>query len=205
MVHFSFDANSTVARKNPSGAIDAFLRATDGDPSAVLLMKVRNFEQVRVSARHGDIHARAFLEKVSLDHRIRLITRELDYSKSLGLIQLSDCYLSLHRSEGYGYGMAEAMALGVPVIATGYSGNLDFMSNDSALLVPYDKRPILPGEYFHWDSKMHWAEPDVKVAASHLGKLISLGRRPLAESRLVLNTQDVGKLRERYRVLLLGA
>ena len=101
--------------------------------------------------------------------------------------------------------MAEAMALGVPVIATGYSGNLDFMSNDSALLVPYDKRPILPGEYFHWDSKMHWAEPDVKVAASHLGKLISLGRRPLAESRLVLNTQDVGKLRERYRVLLLGA
>ena len=177
VVHFSFDANSTVVRKNPSGAIDAFLLATEGDPSAVFLLKVRNFEQVRISARRGDAHARMFLEKVSKDPRIKLLTAELDYSRALGLIQLSDCYLSLHRSEGYGYGMAEARALGVPVIATGYSGNLDFMSDSSAKLVPYDSRAVLPDEYFYWESEMHWAEPDVVVASEHLQTLINRGRR----------------------------
>ena len=77
-----------------------------------------------------------------------------------------DCYVSLHRSEGLGLTMAEAMSCGTPVIATGYSGNLDFMPEGSALLVDHDVVDIGPGSFY--PATGHWAEPDLDHAAALL-------------------------------------
>ncbi|HVH36382.1 MAG TPA: glycosyltransferase, partial [Tahibacter sp.] len=89
-----------------------------------------------------------------------------------GLEQQAACdvYLSLHRSEGFGLGLAECMALGRPVIATAYSGNLQFMDADNSCLVPYRLVPVNEGEYPDWRDQ-HWAEPDVAAAAVQLRRL----------------------------------
>lgn len=168
VVHYAFDANSTVARKNPNAAIDAFLEAFGDDPDAVFLLKVRNFLQAESLARQGCEHAQGMLRRIAEHRSIRLITAEEGYGRSLGLLALADCHLSLHRAEGFGYGIAEAIRLGIPVIATAYSGNMDFMVGMEESLVPWAYRDVLPGEYFYWLPGMRWAEPDVAAAAELL-------------------------------------
>lgn len=171
VVHFSFDANSTVARKNPNAAIDAFHRAFDGDPTAVFILKVRNMQQAEHLARQGDPHAKGLLQRLREVPAIRLVSSELSRARTLGLIQLADCYISLHRSEGYGYSLAEAMALGTPAIATDYSGSVDFLSEQEGWPVAYELVDVLPEEYFYWEPGMRWAEPDVAAAAAALTKI----------------------------------
>ena len=86
------------------------------------------------------------------------------------LLELSDCLVSLHRSEGFGLHLAEAMHLGTPVIATGYSANLDFMDDDSALLVSYTlSNPSDSQSVYPTDSE--WAEPDITHAARQMRRL----------------------------------
>jgi glycosyltransferase involved in cell wall biosynthesis len=81
-----------------------------------------------------------------------------------GLQNSVDCYVSLHRSEGFGLGMAECMYLGKPVIATAYSGNLDFMDRDNSLLVDYRMVPLRDGDYPYWQGQQ-WADADAAHAA----------------------------------------
>lgn len=168
VVHFSFDANSTVARKNPNAAIDAFTKAFEGDPSAVFVLKARNMQQAEHLARSGDPHARGLLERVHNNPSIRLVTGEWSYGRSLGLIDMADCLISLHRSEGYGYSIAEAMALGTPVIGTDYSGSRDLLTSDTGWPVGYDLVGVLPEEYFYWEPDMVWADANVSEAAQAL-------------------------------------
>ena len=80
------------------------------------------------------------------------------------LVAACDCYVSLHRSEGYGLTMAEAMALAKPVIATSYSGNLAFMTPDTSYLVPYTPVSVENGAG-PYPPGMEWAEPDIGEAA----------------------------------------
>ena len=87
------------------------------------------------------------------------------------LIRVSDVFVSLHRSEGFGRGMAEAMALGKPAIATGYSGNLDFMVPGTGLLVDYDLVPVAPGAYPHGDGQA-WADASPEHASRLLEQLM---------------------------------
>ena len=87
----------------------------------------------------------------------------------LALVAAADCYVSLHRSEGLGLTMAEAMAVGTPVIATAYSGNLDFMPEGSALLVPAAEVEVGPGHYY--PAKGHWADPDIDAAAGMMRRV----------------------------------
>jgi glycosyltransferase involved in cell wall biosynthesis len=87
------------------------------------------------------------------------------------LVRLCDCFLSLHRSEGFGRGLAEAMYFGKPVIATGYSGNLDFMNQANACLVDCTLIPVGADEY-PCGAGQRWAEPDVDQAAWHLRRLV---------------------------------
>lgn len=205
VVHFSFDANSTVARKNPSAAIDAFHRAFDGDPSAVFLLKVRNMQQAEHLARSGDPHARGLMQRLHDDPAIRLVTGELSHGRSLGLIQLADCFISLHRSEGYGYAVAEAMALGTPVVATDYSGCTEFLSAQEGWPVGYELVDVLPEEYFFWEPGMQWGEADVQQAALAL-KAIRSGdgvRERSARATTQINAHaSMDALREAYVVAL---
>ncbi|MDD2857082.1 MAG: glycosyltransferase family 4 protein [Candidatus Nanopelagicales bacterium] len=205
VVHFSFDANSTVARKNPNAVIDAFHEAFEGDPNAVLVLKVRNFLQVEGLARGGCRHARGLLLRLAEHSDVVLVTDELSRGAALGLIQGSDCYLSLHRAEGFGYSMAEAMALGTPVIATAYSGNLDFMSGNEAWLVPSRQLELVPGDYFYWQPGMHWAEPDVHAAAAcltHVREGSQAEARARAARTRIEQSVSMSSLADRYAALL---
>ncbi|MEL6271125.1 MAG: glycosyltransferase, partial [Chloroflexota bacterium] len=133
VVLYVFDANSVIERKNPYGVIEAFKRAFlphEQRRRVRLVMKVNNLAKY---PEHNH-------EIMSLMDEINgvLITDYLDRPVLNALIGLCDVYVSLHRSEGYGLTMKEAMVLGKPVIATAYSGNMDFMHPDNSYLVPYE-------------------------------------------------------------------
>jgi glycosyltransferase involved in cell wall biosynthesis len=104
------------------------------------------------------------------DPRIRLLSKPMAHDEVLGLCQLSDCYVSLHRSEGFGYGPAEAMLLGKPVILTNYSGPCDYARPDNACLVNFSLIDVGPNDYIHHAGRT-WADPDVSHAAWHMRQL----------------------------------
>ena len=95
------------------------------------------------------------------DPRIRLVTEPLTYTEVQQLLACADVVMSLHRSEGFGLVMAEAMAQGKPVVATGYSGNLDFMNEFNSLLVRHELFAVQSSEPVYMQAKQaRWAEPD---------------------------------------------
>lgn len=156
---FSHDFNSFVARKNPEAVIAAFRQAfSDGIRGARLLVKSTNGNRFP-----GGLAK--LRQAASGDPRIEVRDGFLTREEMFGLENKVDCYVSLHRAEGFGLGLAECMYLGKPVIATAYSGNLDFMDRDNSLLVDYRMVPLQAGDYMCWEGQ-HWAEPDVAHAAS---------------------------------------
>ena len=161
---FVFDYFSVLERKNPIATIDAFTRAFAEGEGPQLVIKtinghLRRIDRDRVRqacAGRSDIH---------------LVEDYLSGSQLRSLMAHAAAYVSLHRSEGYGLTMSEAMALGRPVIATGYSGNLDFMTQENSLLVPYELVPVGPG-VDPYPASASWAEPDIAVAAAYLRRII---------------------------------
>jgi glycosyltransferase involved in cell wall biosynthesis len=160
VVHYSFDANSTVGRKNPLGAIAAFQGALHEGEDARFVLKIRNWQTLASQARTRGGDARALIDRIDGDDRIYAITDELPRGITLGLIAMADCYLSLHRSEGFGYTIAEAIALDTPVICTGYSGNMDYCTGDGITLVPFTLIPVGPSESVYPTPKAQWASPN---------------------------------------------
>lgn len=161
---YSFDFNSFVVRKNAEGVIAAFRRAfADGRDDVRLVIKTTNGERFPESLRR-------LIDMVADDDRIEIRDGFLDRRRMWALQACCDCYVSLHRSEGLGLGMAECMLLGKPVVATAYSGNLAFMDTDNSCLVNYSLIPVKEGEYPAWQDQ-HWAEPDIDQAAAYLQRL----------------------------------
>jgi len=154
---FSFDVLSVPRRKNPDGLIAAYLRAFPQDTGTTrLVLKTMN------GASEPEMVQRWWhLGGGRSDIEIR--DEDLSATARLELVASADCYVSLHRSEGLGLTMAEAMSQHVPVIATGYGGNLDFMDESSALLVPYSMVDVGPG--CPYPERGRWADPDVDAAA----------------------------------------
>lgn len=173
----TFDFNSWVARKNPYAVLAAFREAFPADRDDVrLLIKSSN------GFRHPD-RFRLLLKEVESDHRVVVRDEVIDRAHVNALQRCCDVYVSLHRSEGFGLGLAECMAIGKPVIATNWSGNLEFMDADCAVLVGYQLVPVKPGEYPHGEGQ-HWAEADITQAALRMKGLADdpqaareLGRR----------------------------
>jgi glycosyltransferase involved in cell wall biosynthesis len=160
----SFDFNSSIARKNPYAVIKAFCLAFPrGDEKVSLLIKSFN--------GHRDVVLLTQLAAAAAsDHRIILRDDMLERCDLQALHRCVDVHVSLHRSEGFGLGMAEAMAMGKPVIATSYSGNMEYMTPDNSCLVDFDMVPVREGEYQHGKGQC-WAEPDPAHAAQHMRKL----------------------------------
>ena len=154
---FSFDFLSVVERKNPHGLIEAFRRAFAPGRGALLIIKTMNGD-----ARISELEQ---LRRAAAD-RPDIIIRD-GYATVVekdALMAACDCYVSLHRAEGLGLTMAEAMALGKPVIATGYSGNLQFMTAENSLLVGFQMTdvPVGCGPY---PAGARWADPDLDEAS----------------------------------------
>lgn len=208
VVHFSFDANSTIARKNPTAAVRAFERAFAGDRNAFLVLKVRNWGTCEAMARAGVPEAVEFMRAISNNAQVRLVAREVPRPVALGLIALSNCYLSLHRSEGFGYTIAEAMALGVPVVTTEYSGNTDYCSAETAWLSDFELVPVRVGEYFNRGVAGEWARPSTESASSLLLEVRENGtsdRRVAAAKALVRSKYSSPSIAARYQSALLGS
>jgi glycosyltransferase involved in cell wall biosynthesis len=159
---YIFDVSSQTERKNPAGAIEAFRRAGFDRNDAVLVLKFTNAEYDRDAVRR--LQARADgLHVVFLDGY-------MDRAELWALIAAADCYFSPHRSEGFGLTMLEAMSLGKPVIATAYSGNLDFMTADNSFPLAY-RTITLDRDFGPYMRGATWADPDLDEAA-HLMRLI---------------------------------
>lgn len=156
---FTFDFYSTVQRKNPAGVIAAFQRAFRRDDAAVLVLKSINVEQNR--------EAREELGRQSEGANIIFLDAHISAREMDSLLASADCYVSLHRSEGLGLGMAQAMYLGKPVIGTNYSGNLEFMNPKNSLLVDYTMTESTEEEG-SYERGTRWADPDVGQAANFM-------------------------------------
>jgi glycosyltransferase involved in cell wall biosynthesis len=157
---FAFDHLSVFERKNPLGLIEAFKRAFQPGEGAALAIKCINHE------RRPEEHAR-LVEAAASHPDVHLIDRHVPRAEKDAMIAACDCYASLHRSEGFGISMAEAMLLGKPVVATGYSGNLDFMTPETAFLVDHELVEVGAGSD-PYPADAHWAEPDLDHAAHQL-------------------------------------
>jgi glycosyltransferase involved in cell wall biosynthesis len=135
---FTFDFNSFSERKNPRAAIEAFALAFPAARNRAGLV-IKCSQGYRYPEQLGELQALA-----ARDPRIVVLDRVLSNADVFGLQRVCDAYVSLHRSEGLGLGMAECMAQGKPVIATAYSGNLEFMTESNSCLVDYALVPVRP-------------------------------------------------------------
>jgi glycosyltransferase involved in cell wall biosynthesis len=168
-VLFGFDFWSTVARKNPYGVIEAFQRAFPPAGGAPELPPARLVLKLASSDQFPDA-TEALRQHCAADPRIVLIERHLPLEVLDGLYGEADVLLSLHRAEGFGLTLAEAMAAALPVVATGYSGNMAFMAPGEAELVGYGLTRIVSSEG-DYPVGCRWAEPDLDGAAAALRRL----------------------------------
>ena len=160
----TFGYYSSVVRKNPMGVIDAFARAFAPGEGPSLVVKCIDHEA------HPEEHAR--LESLADAHPdVHLMPGYVDEGEMGALLRHADTIVSLHRAEGFGFVPAQAMAIGKPVIATRYSGNLDYMTDDNAFLFDAEMRPIGP-EGAPYPPEGTWAEPDVEQAAGLMRRVV---------------------------------
>lgn len=189
----SFDGGSSIIRKNPLGAVEAFQKSF---PPAVrdvaLVIKTRNSQHFPTGMD------RAQWEKVwraaGSDLRIQILDTTLSNDELVSLNNVCDVFVSLHRSEGFGFGPAEAMALGKPVIVTNYSSVTDFCNSETAMLVDCREvdAPAKAYPYMDSDRTYRWAEPDVDSAAAAFRALYEdrdLGQRLGAAARRLIETE----------------
>jgi glycosyltransferase involved in cell wall biosynthesis len=157
---YVFDLGSTTGRKNPLALLRAFRDAFGARADVRLVLKYHNTE--------NDPAGAATLERLASGlPNVHLISHTMATDEVYGLIQLADCFVSPHRSEGFGLNIATAMYYGKPVIVTGYSGNMDFTTPQTAFLIDYDVVAVGQG-HPHYRPNYGWAEP----SPAHLQALL---------------------------------
>jgi glycosyltransferase involved in cell wall biosynthesis len=195
------DLLSVSERKNPIGVITAFRRAFGNSKDCHLVLKISHGPQ-----RPQEMAA---LTAAAAGLPVTIIDRTIDRAQVNGLIRTCDCLVSLHRSEGFGLPIAEAMYLSKPVIVTDYSGNTDFTRPDNAFLVEYDLTPV-PKGCDPYDEGALWAEPRLDYAVKQMqlvfncaGQRADRAKRAAEYIRRHLAPEVVGKLiRERLELVL---
>lgn len=164
---FSFDYFSFPQRKNPMAVVRAFRQAFP-DPATPVGLIVKSTGAVG----HFPAIKQQLRDAARQDGRIEIIDMTLDRPEMLALLKAADCYVSLHRAEGFGLGMAEAMAFGKPVIATGYSGNAEFVTPETAYPIPYKLRTV-PSDGYVYPEGQVWAEPDETACSAAMVRVFS--------------------------------
>jgi glycosyltransferase involved in cell wall biosynthesis len=161
----SFDFNSFVHRKHPAGVVEAFTMAFPASADRVQLL-------IKTSNGHRNPAAlQDLLDAVSVDNRIIVSDGIMDRDDVPALQRCANAYVSLHRAEGFGLGMAECMRMGKPVIATRWSGNMDFMDDANSCLVDCTLVPVGRNHY-PFSRGQRWAAPDIAQAAAWMQRLV---------------------------------
>lgn len=189
---FVFDFLSLFERKNPLAVVRAFKQAFRREEPVRLVLKCINGERDADNLKQ--------LKESIADARITIIDDYLTKDEKNGLIRACDCYVSLHRSEGFGLTLAEAMLMEKPVIATGWSGNMDFMTINNSFPVEYELTTLTKDHGPYKQGQM-WAEPKVRHAAQLMrevydrpDKTKEKGKRAAADIRSMLSPTAVGDI-----------
>jgi len=165
---FLMDFRSYIQRKNPFAIIDAFDLLCDKlpDEDVGLVLKLNG---VGISTKADEDFNLLKRRIGSSKHKekIILIPHVLDDNETKNLIRNCDCLCSLHRSEGFGRTLAEAMYLKKVCIATSFGGNMDFMNKENSFLVNYKLIPVKEGEYPFYENQL-WADPDIEEASNYM-------------------------------------
>ena len=173
LLHF-FDLSSYATRKNPDAVLDLFARLRADDPFADL--------QLVLKVKNGEKAAEDWAETVAGDPQIKVIATPLDTLGVKSLINACDVFVSLHRAEGFGRGLGEAMGLGRLALGTHWSGNVDFMTAENSLPVGYELVKLRRDAYPHWRGQS-WAEADVADAHRLLRPILADPARAAALAR----------------------
>jgi glycosyltransferase involved in cell wall biosynthesis len=182
-----FDGLSSYDRKNPESAVQVFRAAfplSDREPRLVV-------KSIRGQA--DPQRWRRLLRLAEGDPRIQFIDGDWTRERTLDLLASCDCLVSLHRSEGFGRSLAEAILLRKPLVATHWSGNLDFQAEGEQLLVESRLRRVEAGEY-GWGEGQFWAEPDPGAATMALREA-----KRIRYQAPVSTIFDPARIGERYR------
>jgi glycosyltransferase involved in cell wall biosynthesis len=188
---FMFDMCSQMVRKNPLAVIDSFRAAFGRNEKATLVIKVSR----------GRSHPEQFaqLEEAARAAGVVLIDEVLSRARAYGMIQMCDCFVSLHRAEGFGLCLAEAMLMGKPAIATNYSGNLAFMNSGNSFLVDYELVDIAADNPIY-KARNHWADPSIEQAASfmrycfdHRAAAAEIGEKGRVDAKQKLSLKAAGQ------------
>lgn len=193
-VFYNFDFESGYHRKNPYGALRAFTQAFNNEENASLVFKVA----------HEDQHSDRFNELMNLaeglgvKNKLIFISGYLSELDIYSITNACDCYLSLHRGEGFGLGIAEAMSIGKPVIVTDYGGTTEFCNHNNSIPVPYKLVPVSNHQkdntaYAH---VKEWADPDIDFAASALKDCFTF-----PALRIQLGTSAKKTLKEHFSIV----
>ncbi len=188
-----FDTKSVLERKNPLGVLRAFKQAFREDDERVgLILKFNNpdYDQPVMRALRDEIRGQ----------NVFVIDRLLSRDELTSLIDACDCFVSLHRSEGFGLPPAEAMSLGKPAILTNWSGNTDYMTADNCIAIDYELVK-LGRDYGPYKAHQHWAEPDLEQAAHWMKRIVgepelakTIGLRGQETINTHFSPQAVGKI-----------
>jgi glycosyltransferase involved in cell wall biosynthesis len=200
---FAFDARSSMERKNPEAVAAAYIKAFKGTRHASRVSLTFKVGGMR-SSDHWSRIERMLHEITYAGLAVQLDDRHLGRDSMLALIADADCYVSLHHAEGFGYTLAEAMAFGVPVVASGYSGNLEYMTTENSYLVPCTETFVRnPDGPFQRGSV--WGEPDIDAAAAILRRVaenpaeaLAVGERGRIAVRSKLRAEAVAEIIRPY-------
>jgi glycosyltransferase involved in cell wall biosynthesis len=202
---FSFDFLSFVERKNPRAAVQAFkeaFRRRHHRSDVALVLK-----SINGSLANDELVA--LCDEFKDDPDVIMIDRALSRAETLSLINASDAVISLHRSEGLGLLVAEAMALGKPVVATDYSATTELVTPRTGYPVDYRLVPLQAGQYPFWQNQV-WADPDIGHAAWQMRAIVTSqeeAQKKAAYAKQYLKqnygVERVGAL-ERQRLVQLG-
>lgn len=158
----SFDFQSDFVRKNPCATVEAYLKAFPTLGHTRLIIK-------SVNSRHHSMELAQLQILTQGRPDIVFMDQEISADSYQKLISEADCFVSLHRAEGFGLNLADSMGAGTPVIATGYSGNLEFMDEENSILVPFTMSDV--NSYAGFTVKSRWAEPNIDAAADSMMRI----------------------------------
>ncbi|MBY0429137.1 MAG: glycosyltransferase family 4 protein, partial [Alphaproteobacteria bacterium] len=169
-----------VSRKNPLAVVRAFQKAFPNQPNVRLVIKIRNLDKSKLPNEH--IHLRHIQEIARKDDRVIVMNKEFSEGDLAALMNLSDCYVSLHRNSALGRAVMEAMTLGKPVIATNGSGSADYLNEKTAALVDATMCSTIYDNYQHLELERghRWFDPDINVAVKQMQRM--LNDKPFAQS-----------------------